>query len=106
MKAMILAAGEGTRLRPLTATVPKPMIPILGTPLLARTLTWLAGQGVTEAAINLYHRPQAILDFFGREYAGIRLHYFLEETLRGTAGGVKAAAHLFQDAPFLVVYGD
>ncbi len=106
MKAMILAAGEGTRLRPLTLTVPKPMIPIVGVPLLARTLDWLAGEGVTEAAVNLFHRPQSIPDFFGDEWHGIRLHYFFEETLRGTAGGVKGAAGVLSDAPFYVIYGD
>ena len=106
MKAMILAAGEGTRLRPLTASLPKPMVPIVGTPLLERTLTWLAGEGITEAAINLYHRPQSIPDYFGAEFAGIRLHYFFEDTLRGTAGGVKAAQSVLQDAPFFVIYGD
>ena len=106
MKAMILAAGEGTRLRPLTAALPKPMVPIVGTPLLEHTLTWLAGEGVTEAAINLYHRPQSIPDCFGSEFAGIRLHYFFEETLRGTAGGVKAAQSVFQESPFFVIYGD
>ena len=106
MKAMILAAGEGTRLRPLTFALPKPMIPIVGKPLLERTLAWLAGQGVTEAAINLYHRPQAIPDHFGEEFAGVRLHYFFEDTLRGTSGGVKAAERLFRDAPFFVIYGD
>ena len=103
---MILAAGEGTRLRPLTATLPKPMVPIVGTPLLERTLTWLAGEGVTEAAINLYHRPQSIPDYFGAEFAGIRLHYFFEDALRGTAGGVKAAQRVLEDAPFFVIYGD
>ncbi len=103
---MILAAGEGTRLRPLTLTLPKPMVPIVGEPLLARTLTWLSGQGVSECAINLFHRPQSIPDTFGAEFQGVRLHYFFEDTLRGTAGGVKAAAALFQDAPFFVLYGD
>ena len=106
MKAMILAAGEGTRLRPLTATLPKPMVPIVGTPLLERTLTWLSGEGVTEAAINLYHRPQSIPDYFGSEFAGVRLHYFFEDALRGTAGGVKAAQSVLGDAPFFVIYGD
>lgn len=106
MKAMILAAGEGTRLRPLTAALPKPMVPMVGTPLLERTLTWLAGEGVTEAAINLYHRPQSIPDYFGAEFAGIRLHYFFEDALRGTAGGVKAAQSVLEDAPFFVIYGD
>ena len=103
---MILAAGEGTRLRPLTLTLPKPMVPIVGTPLLERTLLWLAGQGVSEAAVNLYHRPRAIPDHFGEEFLGIRLHYFFEDTLRGTAGGVKAAERLFRDEPFFVIYGD
>ncbi len=106
MKAMILAAGEGTRLRPLTLTLPKPMVPIVGTPLLERTLLWLAGEGVTEAAINLFHRPQAIPDYFGDSFAGVRLHYFFEDALRGTAGGLKAAQDVFRDAPFFVIYGD
>lgn len=106
MKAMILAAGEGTRLRPLTLSLPKPMVPIVGTPLLERTLFWLADQGVTEAAVNLFHRPQVIPDYFGDRFADIRLHYFFEETLRGTAGGLKAAEQVFRDAPFFVIYGD
>ena len=106
MKAMILAAGEGTRLRPLTAALPKPMVPIVGTPLLARTLSWLAEQGVTEAAINLFHRPQLIPDYFGECFAGVRLHYFFEDALRGTAGGVKAAEPVLGDEPFFVIYGD
>ena len=106
MKAMILAAGEGTRLRPLTLTVPKPMVPIVGVPLLARTLSWLAGEGVTEAAVNLFHRPQSIPDYFGEAWRGVRLHYFFEETLRGTAGGVKGAEAVLGDAPFYVIYGD
>jgi len=106
MKAMILAAGEGTRLRPLTASLPKPMVPIVGTPLLERTLTWLSGEGVTEAAINLYHRPQSIPDYFGPEFNGVRLHYFFEDVLKGTAGGVKSAQSVLQDAPFFVIYGD
>lgn len=106
MKAMILAAGEGTRLRPLTLTLPKPMVPIVGTPLLERTLLWLSGQGVTEAAVNLFHRPQAIPDHFGDRFAGVRLHYFFEDTLRGTSGGLKAAERVFRDGPFFVIYGD
>ncbi len=106
MKAMILAAGEGTRLRPLTLATPKPMIPVVGRPLLAWTLDWLSSQGVTEAAINLYHRPQSIPDFFGDTYANLQLRYYYEDTLRGTAGGVKGAAEFLADAPFFVIYGD
>ncbi len=103
---MILAAGEGMRLRPLTLTLPKPMVPIVGTPLLERTLLRLANQGVTEAAINLFHRPQAIPDYFGDSFGGIRIHYFFEDILRGTAGGLKAAEAIFRGAPFFVIYGD
>lgn len=106
MRAMILAAGEGTRLRPLTRETPKPMIPIVGVPLLARTLAWLGEQGVTEVAVNLFHRPQSIPEFFGDVWRGIRLRYFFEDALRGTAGGVKAAQSVFADAPFFVIYGD
>ncbi len=106
MKAMILAAGEGTRLRPLTLSTPKPMIPLVGKPLLAWTLEWLAAQGITDAAINLYYRPQSIPDFFGDTYAGINLRYCYEDTLRGTAGGVQGAADFLQDGPFFVIYGD
>lgn len=106
MKAMILAAGEGTRLRPLTAALPKPMAPIVGAPLLARTLSWLAEEGVKEAAINLFHLPQVIVEHFGYEYAGIRLRYSFEANLMGTAGGLKPCDRIFEDAPFYVIYGD
>lgn len=82
------------------------MIPIVGRPLLAWTLHWLAGEGVTEAAINLYHKPESIAEYFGNEYCGIRLHYFYEETLRGTAGGVKGAESVLKGGPFVVIYGD
>lgn len=60
MKALILAAGAGTRLRPLTDTCPKPMLPIAGRPLLAWTLDWLRRYGVTEAALNLHHLPDVV----------------------------------------------
>jgi NDP-sugar pyrophosphorylase family protein len=100
MKAMILAAGEGTRLRPLTLTLPKPMLPICNTPLLVRTVELLRAQGVTELAVNLYHKPEAI-----RAYFGEMLTYSDEPELRGTAGGVKALEG-FLDTTFAVLYGD
>ena len=65
MKAFILAAGAGTRLRPLTDTCPKPMLPIAGKPLLERTLTWLGRYGITEAALNLYHLPHVVREGLG-----------------------------------------
>lgn len=106
MKAMVLAAGEGTRLRPLTLALPKPMVPVANTPLLVRTLTMLAAQGVREIAANLYHRPEAIRDALGGGAGlGVRLHYSDEQTLMGTAGGVKRMES-FLDETFLVLYGD
>lgn len=100
MKAMILAAGEGTRLRPLTLTMPKPMVPIAHVPLLERTVASLERQGITELAVNLYHKPDAI-----RAHFGARLTYSEEPTLLGTAGGVKRLEG-FLDTTFAVLYGD
>ncbi len=106
MKAMILAAGEGTRLRPLTLALPKPMIPIANIPLLARTIGLLRAHGVTEIAVNLYHRPDVIRDALGDGSAlGVRLVYSDETALLGTAGGVKRM-ETFLDETFLVLYGD
>jgi NDP-sugar pyrophosphorylase family protein len=106
MKAMVLAAGEGTRLRPLTLALPKPMVPIANTPLLERTLRLLHGQGFTEIAVNLHHRPEVIRATLGDGSAlGVNLHYSLEEKLLGTAGGVKRM-EAFLDDTFLVLYGD
>jgi NDP-sugar pyrophosphorylase family protein len=106
MKAMVLAAGEGTRLRPLTLALPKPIVPIANIPLIARTLRLLAGQGITEVAVNLYHRAEMIRGTLhdGAEY-GVSLHYSMEEKLLGTAGGVKRMES-FLDETFLVLYGD
>jgi NDP-sugar pyrophosphorylase family protein len=106
MKAMILAAGEGTRLRPLTSAVPKPMVPVADTPLLTRTITLLAEQNVRDVAVNLFHRAEVIENALGDGAAlGVALRYSSETTLLGTAGGVKRMEP-FLDETFLVVYGD
>lgn len=106
MKALVLAAGAGTRLRPLTDTCPKPMLPVAGRPLLAWTLSWLGRAGVTEAALNLHHLPEVVREGLGDgERFGMRLHYAYEPELRGTAGAVHNFPGFF-DQPFLVVYGD
>lgn len=106
MKAMILAAGEGTRLRPLTLAVPKPMVPIANVPLLERTLRLVAAQDVREIAVNLHHRADVIRDALGSgDSLGITLRYSTEERLLGTAGGVKRMER-FLDDTFLVLYGD
>jgi len=103
---MILAAGEGTRLRPLTDTCPKPMLPIGGEPLLAHTLAWMRHYGVNEVAVNLHHLPGAITDHFGDGSAfGMAITYSYEPELLGTAGAVKRLGDYF-DSTFYVVYGD
>lgn len=106
MKAMILAAGEGTRLKSLTLTVPKVLLPIGGVPLIGYTLSWLRSHGISEVAINLCHRGDKIKNFLGGgSRLGIKIAYSPEETLLGTAGGVKRMEHFFNDT-FVVVYGD
>lgn len=100
MKAMILAAGAGTRLRPLTLAVPKPMVPIAHVPLLERTVSLLHSQGVHTLAVNLHYLPDVIEAHFGDA-----LIYSHEPTLLGTAGGVKRLETFF-DTTFAVLYGD
>ncbi len=106
MKALILAAGVGSRLRPLTDTCPKPMLPVAGEPLLAHTLRWLRRAGVEEAALNLHHLPAVVRGGLGNgERFGMRLRYAEEQELQGTAGAVHHFPGFF-DEPFLVIYGD
>lgn len=106
MRAMILAAGVGSRLRPLTDTLPKPMLPIRGEPLLAHTLRWLQRFGVREAALNLHYLPEMIQQGLGDGSRwDMRLHYSIERELLGTAGAVKRLEALF-DTTFVVIYGD
>jgi NDP-sugar pyrophosphorylase family protein len=106
MKAMLLAAGEGARLRPLTEKIPKPMLTLGGRPILESNVRLLAAHGGAEIAINLHHQPQAITEHFGdgSEY-GVRIRYSHEPELLGTAGAVKALEHFF-DNTFYVLYGD
>ena len=107
MKSMLLAAGLGTRLRPLTDNLPKCMLPIAGKPVLEHNLEWLKKYGVTEVMINLYHLPQVVKDYFGDgSNWGMKVAYSLEKEILGTAGGVKNVAWFFEDNPFLVWYGD
>ncbi|SRR6266545_651177 len=110
MKAVILAAGAGTRLRPLTDRCPKPMLPIAGRPLLAHTLDWLRAGGVSDVALNLHHLPEIVRGGLGDGGAwGITVRYSYEPELLGTAGAVHRIAELYPgwfDQTFLVIYGD
>jgi len=106
MKAMILAAGEGTRLRPLTHGTPKVLLPIEGIPLIQYTLAWLKSHGISEIAINTHHLGHKIEAFIGDgSRLGVKVVYSEEEILLGTAGGVKRMEHFF-DGTFVVLYGD
>jgi mannose-1-phosphate guanylyltransferase len=101
MRAMVLAAGLGTRLRPLTYEITKPMVPVLDRPVMAHILDLLDRHGFEETIANLHYFPDSI-----REHFGERLSYRYEEELLGTAGGVRACAEFFGDDPFLVISGD
>ena len=99
---MILAAGRGARLRPLTDALPKPMIPIAGRPLLEHVIRLLSRHGFDQLVINLHHFPEIIRDHFGDGGDwDVRIHYSLEDELLGTAGAVRRMATFF-DEPFLV----
>lgn len=110
MKAMLLAAGFGERMLPITRVVPKPMIPVLGRPLAPQILSRLASEGVEEAVINLHHLPQSLRDALDDGVAlGLSaVHFSLEEKrLLGTGGGLAhAAAHLTGSGTILVRNSD
>ncbi len=105
-KAMILAAGRGTRLRPLTDRVPKCMVRVGGKPILESSIEWLRRHGVTDLIINLHRMPDMVMDHFGDgERWGVKITYSMEPEPLGTAGGVKNVGWFF-DGPFFVWYGD
>src|SRR4051812_6879992 len=108
--AMLLAAGLGTRLRPLTAVRAKPAVPVNGRPLARRILTWLAGQGIREAIVNLHHRPDTVAAVIGDgSDLGLRVRYSWEQPVLGSAGGPRHALPLLtddNDGPFLIVNAD
>jgi mannose-1-phosphate guanylyltransferase len=101
MKAMVLAAGLGTRLRPLTYEITKPMVPVLDRPVMEHILDLIDRHSFEGVIANLHYFPDTI-----REYFGERISYSFEEELLGTAGGVRACAEFFGDEPFLVISGD
>ncbi len=106
-KAFVLAAGEGSRLRPLTLNMPKPMLPIDGKPLLEHTVQWLRRYGIKDIAVNLHHCPDVIVNYFGSgEPLDVELAYSYEDTVLGTAGGVRKMRDFIGDSPLVIVYGD
>jgi len=107
MKAMILAAGFGTRLKPLTNDLPKPLFPVLNRPILEHALHFLSTNGIKDIAINLHHKSEKIIDYFGdgKDF-GVNLHFSKEEKILGTAGGIKKLQSFFKNETFLVINSD
>jgi mannose-1-phosphate guanylyltransferase len=103
MRAMVLAAGLGTRLRPLTYEITKPMVPVLDRPVMAHILDLLERHGFERVIANLHYFPDSIRAYFGEQGP---LSYRYEDELLGTAGGVRACAEFFGREPFLVISGD
>ncbi len=105
-QAVILCAGLGTRLRPLTDTVPKPMISLLGKPMLEWNIENFKRHGVTEFFINLHHLPEVVKNYFGDgSRFGVKINYHFEPEIMGTAGGLKNFENLVGEN-FFLIYGD
>ncbi|HTN43032.1 MAG TPA: nucleotidyltransferase family protein [Nitrospiria bacterium] len=107
MKAMILAAGLGTRLRPLTDNLPKPLLPLEDRPLIEYTLRLLRKYGLREVVINLHYQGEKIVQALGDGSRwGMKIRYSEEPQILGTGGGIKKMARFFSDEPFLVINSD
>jgi mannose-1-phosphate guanylyltransferase len=105
MKAVILAGGEGTRLRPLTLALPKPVVPVVDRPFLQHQLDLLARVGVDEVIFSVAYRPEKIQDLFGEGSPALRIRYLFEEVPLGTGGAVKNA-EAWLDETTIVLNGD
>jgi len=106
VKAVVMAGGEGTRLRPLTSNQPKPMVPIVGKPCMEHILELLKQHGLEEVIVTVAFMPQAIRSYFGNgDTLGMSIEYSVEESPLGTAGSVRLASDRL-DETFLVISGD
>ncbi|MEE8399377.1 MAG: sugar phosphate nucleotidyltransferase [Desulfobacterales bacterium] len=106
MKALILAAGQGTRLRPYSEAIPKALFPIAGRPVLDKTITYLQSAGCEAIIINTHHRASEIDAFLSRQSYDIPVHTRYEPELLGTGGSIKNAADFWDDRPFIVINSD
>ena len=105
-RAMVLAAGFGARLRPLTDLMPKPLMPVANRPLIHYTLTLLSNYGVREVIVNVHHHAAMIEQTLGAAQCGVRLQYSREEVILGTGGGVVRARPFFNEETFFLFNGD
>lgn len=106
MQTVVLAAGEGTRMRPLTATRPKPMLPVAGRPLVEHTLEAAIEAGASQLILVVGYHAEAVQDVFNNEYEGVPIEYVTQKSQDGTADAVRVAQPALDDAPFAVLNGD
>lgn len=107
MKALFLAGGKGTRLRPLTDRLPKPMVPIMGVPLLRRSFERLKAFGVREIILSTCYKPESIVRCFGDgSRYGLKIRYVREDIPLGTGGAILHAGEWLRDGPFFVLNAD
>ena len=107
MKAMILAAGFGTRLRPLTEMKPKALMPVANKPILLRNIEYLISHGITEIIVNAHHHHQQIIDFLRDNSSfGLNIEVKVEPEILGTGGGIKNTEEFWDKEPFLVINSD
>ncbi len=106
MKSMILAAGVGSRLEPLTCNIPKPMVPVVNRPAMEHIINLLVKNGINQVAANLWYLPEKVQNYFGDgSKFGVELRYSVEKELMGTAGGVKKLEPFLNDT-FVIISGD
>jgi NDP-sugar pyrophosphorylase family protein len=104
---MVLAAGVGSRLDPLTANLPKPLVPVVNKPVMEHILRLLKRHGLTEICANLHYLPEKIREYFGDgSQFGVKLHFEFEAKLSGDAGGVRACRKFLEKETFIVIMGD
>jgi len=107
MKAMILAAGFGTRLRPLTETKPKALMPVANKPILGRNIEFLISHGITEIIVNAHHHHEQVVAYLKEESSfGLNIEAKVEQEVLGTGGGIKNAEDFWDKEPFLVINSD
>lgn len=106
MQTVVLAAGKGTRMRPLSESRPKPMLPVAGDPILVHTLSDAISAGATQLVLVVGYKEDVIRDFFGKEFNGIPIEYVTQTELTGTAAAVRAAKSVLDDNSFVVLNGD
>jgi NDP-sugar pyrophosphorylase family protein len=107
VKGFVLAAGLGTRLRPITEVVPKPLLPVGNLPMIGYALRLLAHHGITDVIVNVHHLSKTLMEAVGDgSQFGVEITYSEEEEILGTGGGIRKMRDQLEDGPFVVVNGD